>query len=68
MQPFQGGNGGGDDLGDDPRVGGPDLALEPLVTGIVADAFPMSAAQQNQIVGVVSLDAAAFKAEDSRSR
>ncbi|MFC7011617.1 hypothetical protein ACFQMH_07810 [Streptomyces viridiviolaceus] len=33
------------------------------VAGIVADTFPVSAAQEDQAVGVVSLDAAAFKTE-----
>ncbi|WP_405616776.1 hypothetical protein [Streptomyces sp. NBC_00076] len=63
VQPFQDGDGGSDDLGDDPRIG-PDLTLRHLVADSVADTFPVSAAQEDQAVGLVSFDAAAFQAED----
>ncbi|MFE3168940.1 hypothetical protein [Streptomyces sp. NPDC059224] len=62
MEPLQDGDGGGDGLDDDPRIGS-DLALGKLVAGSVADLFPVSASQEDQAVGVVSLDAAAFRTE-----
>lgn len=62
VEPLQDGDGGGDGLGDDPRIGS-DLALGKLVAGSVADLFPVSASQEDQAVGVVSLDAAAFRTE-----